>query len=66
MLVLFVIFLLFFFFVLIIVYFLFLENEVYLILLTLGLLCRSLYRCQTEAVVVGARVGPIVLRRARR
>ena len=30
------------------------ENEIYLISLTLGLLCCALCRCQVETVVVGA------------
>ena len=43
----------------------FFENEIYLIVLTLGLLCCALCRCQVEVVVVGASTGLITLRRAR-
>ena len=41
------------------------ENEIYLIFLTLGLLCCVLCRCQIVVVAVGAIAGPIALRRAR-
>ena len=41
------------------------EDEIYLISLTLELLCCALCRCQVRVVVVGARAGLIALRRAR-
>jgi uncharacterized membrane protein len=43
----------------------FFENKIYLISLTLGLLCCAFCRCRVRVVVVGASAGLIALLKAR-